>query len=1107
VAQTLVALLDSLDMEMEMRPHWQTVKVEPKISSQKVDILWEYENGHQTAVQVKSTRRVFKSANSITKWARELVTKWDSPNTNYEVHLVGQVRDSARIDSVKVVVPTGERVVVIKYYPTSDLGLLRRAAAQLLVVFLEQNAQLHLKSQDAGLLIDALHTRFQFNSAFQKPLSRARLVEVLRKYITPLCSDPAPSPSLPFDFSAVDAEIAPKVKLYLAQRTKTLLQTECGRFVEPHLLVWDAEGRWEGPAEGKAGQKRIAGEAVKRLLRGETGAVSPVVRGARLAIRGDSGLGKSILMVWAESLLAEAEGPIVPLRFGAGPKTTTQPGSSGEVIPLWQQVFGWDPNLQGPARIEAVEGALFDHVVGPLLIDAKVQESEGIRRRWFQEKLRRGEFAWLMDALDQAGDAPQQRIQTLLGEPWHRCPVVLSARFELSQAQRTAYAQTTTQSRWHEVDIAPFNEQQIHEFLEHKDIRDKLLVQVGDLWEVGQRKRYWRDLLAFPILARQLRDFARSQARGAQKSLEHLRNREAVYQATLGELLERGHNSLTEEERTRYDENLFLVPGKLQEAAWMSLSTEVTATRSLAGFDGILRREAYEKLKLWLRQAQFPHELLAKINLLRFFEEEVETVEGVDRSYARWRHKSFGEWFAGQHLVESAEARQELPKLLRDPRWRDTVRYALSAAARQRKGDVLQELVGMLIRGGRVFWVWEALSNDRLSAQYTDAGPSGGTSRTAPVVIEPAWDTLCRWLVHRDWDGYGAWNAECPLSEVESTVKAWSSLFDRGVREGRALSAAWELVKRGQDSKDPQVRDESVKLYNHFLGEWPELVAGRDPLSQRSLDQQTVRLVRGLAWDRDRDLAEVKVGQPVTEVRYCRVPPQGDTHSYQMGSPKDEPDRFDDEEQQSVTVRAFWLRNFPVTNGEYELFDPGHRERRTEYSTADDQPVVNVSWWECQLLCEWLGGAYRLPTEKEWEGACRAGTQTAYWYGAAPDELPQHAWFDENSDGRTHELKDSLKKGKVPGEGHVNRWGLVDMHGNVWEWCAPRGDAPLGRPCPSRGGSWYYDAGACRSASRFARIPEYRSGNLGLRLVPSPSQPDREAQPDAQVRTRSGGSP
>jgi hypothetical protein len=335
----------------------------------------------------------------------------------------------------------------------------------------------------------------------------------------------------------------------------------------------------------------------------------------------------------------------------------------------------------------------------------------------------------------------------------------------------------------------------------------------------------------------------------------------------------------------------------------------------------------------------------------------------------------------------------------------------------------------------------------------------------------------------------------------------WSSLFDRGVREGLALSAAWELVKLGRASANSRVQNVSTQIHTQFLDEWRLLVAGRDPVSNERLDTATAGLVQGLAWNRERDLAQVNTGQPVTKVRYCRVPPEGDILSYKMGSPRNEPGRWDDEEQRRVKVPAFWLRNFPVTNGEYELFDPGHRERRTAYSTAEDQPVVNVSWWECQLLCEWLGGAYRLPREEEWEGACRAGTQTAYWYGREPDELAQHAWFEDNSGGRTHSLSESLKHGKKPREGHVNPWGLVDMHGNVWEWCAPPGAAPLGRPCPGRGGSWSLAARFCRSAFRFASGPEGRLGSLGLRLVPSPSESDSQAQPDAQVRTRSGGSP
>jgi hypothetical protein len=902
------------------------------------------------------------------------------------------------------------------------------------------------------------------------------------------------------------AQITRQVKDHLQRRAEILLKTECGHFVEPKLLVWDPVGGFDRHQERKHRQQRIQGEVVKRLLRGEISGGGRPIRGARLAIRGDSGLGKSILMVWAELLLARDAGPIIPLRLGAGPKTTPQPGLSGQAIPGWQMIFRWDPGLQGQARIDSVEGLIFDWLMGPLLVDAGVQASEETRRRWFQEKLRSGEIAWLMDALDQAGDSPEQRMQTLLGEPWHRCAAVLTTRLELSDAQKTAYVETSTQAQWREVDIVPFDEAQIHEFLELDEVRQKLLIEDGDDEEETRRKRQWQDLLTFPILARQLKDLARSQARGPQKSLEQLRNREAVYYATLGELLERGKNSLTNAEKSRYRAQLTRtseIPSRLQEAAWLSLKSEVSHTVSgfHGGFDGELRAQAHDGLQTWLEQTGFPQELLRKINLLEFYEEAIETLDGQDKSYARWRHKSFGEWFAGLHLVESPQARQQLPNLLQDPRWRDTVRYALSAAARLNRRSVLQELVAILIRVGRVFWVWEALSDDALAAQ------TAGSAVSTIATLDPAWETLCRWLVHRDWDGREAWEETCPLPTVWATCDVWASLFDRQVRDGRVLSAAWELVKQGRNSENSRVAEASNEIYRKFLSEWPTLLAGNDPVTGLALDPTAKSLVQDLAWQRDRDVAEVTRDEPVTHVRYCRIPPQGNTYTYEMGSPAVEPGRYNNEQERQVTIPAYWLRSFPMTNAEYELFDPGHRKRRTESSAENDQPVVNLSWWECQLLCEWLGGVYRLPTEEEWEAACRAGTQTAYWYGPDANELPRHAWFKGNSDGRTHTLKESLKKGQHTGEGHVNPWGLVDMHGNIWEWCGLRDDASLGLPCPNRGCSWRIEAGQCRSAIRSESVPESRGGGLGLRLVASPSDAEREPQPDAQVRTRSGGSP
>jgi formylglycine-generating enzyme required for sulfatase activity len=173
----------------------------------------------------------------------------------------------------------------------------------------------------------------------------------------------------------------------------------------------------------------------------------------------------------------------------------------------------------------------------------------------------------------------------------------------------------------------------------------------------------------------------------------------------------------------------------------------------------------------------------------------------------------------------------------------------------------------------------------------------------------------------------------------------------------------------------------------------------------------------------------------------------------------------------------------------------------------DDCPVEQVSWKEAVSFCEKLsslsaeraaGRVYRLPTEAEWEYACRAGTTTAYSFGDDDSLLGDFAWFEDNADDRIHPV----------GQKRSNAWGLYDMHGNVWEWCSDwYGDYPDGAVSdpqgPSsgenrvrRGGGWSYSAGYCRSAFRGRGGPSGRNRNLGLRLAlsPSGSQPPEAGQ-------------
>ena len=256
-----------------------------------------------------------------------------------------------------------------------------------------------------------------------------------------------------------------------------------------------------------------------------------------------------------------------------------------------------------------------------------------------------------------------------------------------------------------------------------------------------------------------------------------------------------------------------------------------------------------------------------------------------------------------------------------------------------------------------------------------------------------------------------------------------------------------------------------------------------------------------------------------------------------MGSPDSDKDALDEEKPRHRVriTRPFYLGATAVTVGQFRKVaeatglrteaetdgdgglgrnhatgkweqDPKYTWRNPGFAQTDDHPLVNVSWNDAVAFCNKLseqealkpdhlfgasspsgGDGYRLPTEAEWDYACRAGSTTRFHYGDNEASLGEYAWFRGNSNGMTHPV----------GQKRANARGLRDMHGNVWEWCwdgyaadyykeSPGAD-PLGLSQASarvfRGGGWNDDPRFARSADRRGYAPGYRDGSPGFRLA------------------------
>jgi formylglycine-generating enzyme required for sulfatase activity len=205
---------------------------------------------------------------------------------------------------------------------------------------------------------------------------------------------------------------------------------------------------------------------------------------------------------------------------------------------------------------------------------------------------------------------------------------------------------------------------------------------------------------------------------------------------------------------------------------------------------------------------------------------------------------------------------------------------------------------------------------------------------------------------------------------------------------------------------------------------------------------------------------------------------------FTMGSPKSETGHAQNEEPtRNVRIsKAFYLGRFQITRAQYRMV----MSQPSRTSEDETLPVSDIRYERTQDFCRHLSAAaqleMRLPTEAQWEFACRARTQTPYYSGSTEADLARAGWYSGDSEGKAHPV--GLKE--------PNAWGLYDMHGNVWEYCGDfiedyatmAATDPVGRISPRhgamRGGGWMHDAEQCRSATRL--ISDDMFGGVGFRI-------------------------
>jgi hypothetical protein len=354
---------------------------------------------------------------------------------------------------------------------------------------------------------------------------------------------------------------------------------------------------------------------------------------------------------------------------------------------------------------------------------------------------------------------------------------------------------------------------------------------------------------------------------------------------------------------------------------------------------------------------------------------------------------------------------------------------------------------------------------------------------------------LSRHAGPRDRERLRQWRYDDPRDQTGRTLyePLWGFLVEmpRAVRKVRKWVAAVGVLFEHQVPRCCEM----------IFRSWPGLSkssAGREVLRQWQQEFEEMLATVGPRGDVARAIP--------AGLRRCPTDPADDEKPFLMGSPEGEEERGEDEFQHPVVVSPFQMHECPVTNAQYELFDPAHANERWDQEPhpageeARDHPVVMVTWFQAWCFARWTGN--HLPTEAQWEYACRGGASSYQVFHFGNSLSSSQANFDARHPYGGAEKGDYLACTTRVGSYQENAFGLYDMHGNVWEWCmdwyaagfyetekGKRRDPLNDEPASARvlrGGCRSFIGRDCRSAFRYWCEPVYRYRSGGFRLAAVP---------------------